>query len=522
MWSIKFLSGPLEGQNVILQNGLIILGRDKSCEITIASSNISKKHAQIVVKDSSITIEDLNSTNGIFYKGKKIFRQDLKKGDLISIHDIIFEVKETKKASLHPYFQNTQDQSFTKKEEEENPEQKTPKKDLDFENMQKGLKGYLHNVILPGVYKLAEWLEFKWVITSFVILFIALVVTFSSIPLIQILKSSIEQEGKNHAESIALTLAQLNRKGIQKGSTVSLSVSYAQKRPGVKKAYIVHATDGRILAPAALAQTYPKDSFIHKARKQDTRSVKKLNSSTIASAIPINFYNPETGENAPAAYAIVYYDMGSLAVEGATIFSLLVQNLFIACLLGFILLFFLINLIEFPIRSINFQFNESLKDNKASTVSISYQSKILSELCDHINSALNQISLNQMLNQSQEQGLEENSVDVDKQHEVHNLLEIIGFPALSIDLENQVVSAVNSNFSEQLGYEEIVQASLLDIEDEEFKNHLQNLLEQGKEQPKEIAFGQIVLKNISIQTACQFIMGQNQPAYAVVIFMPAD
>lgn len=524
MWAIKFLSGPLVGQDVILQDGLMILGRDKSCEIHVPSSNISKKHAQIIVKNESITIEDLKSTNGLFYKGKKILRQKLKKGDRIAINNIIFEVKKTEQPLVHPYFQHKLANNVESIPTNETAQAGTDnsKKDLDFQNVQKGFKGYIHNVVLPGVYKLAEWIEFKWVITSFVILFITLVLVFSSVPLVQILKSSVEQESKNHAESIALTVAQLNRRGIQSGSTATLSVAYAQRRPGVKKAYIINAADGRILSPASLAQTYPKDSFIHQARKQDTKTIKKLNSSTMVAAVPIDFYNPETGENTPAAYSIVYYDMASLSVGGTTIFSLLVQNLFIACILGFILLFFLINLIEFPIRSINFQFNESLKDNKASAVSIFYQSKVLSELCDHINSALNQISLNQMLNRSQDQNLNDSPMNTDKHHEVSNLLEIMGFPAISIDLENQIVSAINSNFSEQLGYDELINASLSDIEDGELKNHLQSLLEQGREQPTEISFGQIVLKNMSIQTACQFIAGQSQPAYAIVIFMPAD
>ena len=522
MWAIKFLSGPCAGKEFILQNGLVVLGRAESCEVQIKSSSVSKKHAQIIVKDSGLSIEDLNSSNGIFYKGKKIKSQKLKQGDRIAIHDIIFEVKKKTQPVMHPYFQQTQ-QNYESQEYASNETSNLKnKKELDFQNIQKGMKGYIHNVILPGIYKLAEIIEFKWLVAIFMVVFVTVVITFSSVPLVQILKSSVEQEGKNHAESIAVTLSKLNRKSLQTGLNAGLTVDYAQRRPGVKKAYIINAVDGRILAPSELAQTYPKDSFIHKARKNDRTTIQKIGK-TIAAAVPIEFYNPETGENTPVAYSIVMYDIGTLSVDGTTILSLLVQNLFIAGVIGFILFFFLINLIEFPIRSISHQLNESLKDSKTASVSTLYQSQVLSDLCTHINSALNQISLNQMLNKNKESAEDLNQqANANRSNEMTNLVEIIGYPALSIDLESNTVAAINSNFSDQLGYNDILNIAIEDISENDLKEHLKMLVEQGQASPGEISFGEIVLQSITAQTACQFIMGQNQPAYAVVIFMPSE
>lgn len=526
MWAIKFLSGPCVGKEFLLQDGLVVLGRDETCEVPIPSKSVSKKHAQIVVKGDGITIEDLNSSNGVFYKTKKIKTQKLKEGDRIALHNIIFEVQKKSQPMVHPYFQQVGQQNSLQNDYTQNqtkdPINQTKKKELDFDNIQKGFKGYINNVVLPGVYKLAEWMEFKWLVGGFVVIFIFSVVTLSSVPLIQILKSSVEQEGKNHAESIAVTLAKLNQKPLRTGLNAGLTVDYAQRRPGVEKAYIISALDGRILAPAELAQTYPKIPFIHKARRVEVNSIKKLGNSKIAAVVPISFYSPESGKNVPVAYSVVLYDIGSLSVSGVKVFSLLTQNLFIACILGLILFFFLINLIEFPIRSISHQLNESLKDSTASSVSTLYQSKILSELCDHINSALNQISLNQMLNKNDGADDSSNKSIANKHNEMTNLVEIVGFPSLSVDLETETVSATNSNFSEQLGYSEILNSSIADIQDNDLRQHLEMLLKQGQASPEEISFGEIVLNNMSIQTACQFIMGQNKPAYAIVIFMPAQ
>jgi len=105
MWSIKFLSGPQAGKEIFLQKGLVILGRDSSCKIKIQAQGISKKHAQIIMDDTSLRIEDLNSSNGTFVNGKQIQTRHLKSGDRISIYNVLLEVKQQHIVSYpHPYF----------------------------------------------------------------------------------------------------------------------------------------------------------------------------------------------------------------------------------------------------------------------------------------------------------------------------------------------------------------------------------------------------------------------------------
>jgi len=524
MWIIKFLSGPKAGQEVLLQEGLVLLGRESSCQISLPSKGISKKHAQITVKGKQVEIEDLNSSNGIFYKGKKIKTQKLKEGDRVVLNDIVFElIYKNTQDQLHPYFYpHSQPPSYAQNEHIKPTIE--PKKDLNFQNIEKSIKGYIHGVLLPGVYKLAEWLEFKWVVGFFLIGFIFLVMILSAIPMTQILKSSVEQESKNHSESIAVTLAKLNRKHLKSGLHTALTVAYAQQRPGVKKAYIIDAINGSILAPSELAHTYPKSSFIHKARTRDQKTVQKIESSTVGAVVPIRFYNPETGENKPVAYSVVLYDMGTLAFGGTQVLSLMIQNLFIACILGLIAFFFLINLIEFPIKTINRQLNDALKNNSSSAIAVSYQSSILNELCNHINSALNQISLNQMLNSnpSTKSEIEQNLPESNRQSEMDNLVHIVGYPCLAIDLSDDSIASLSKTFIDQLGYDDIVHKPLSDMVYTDLKEHLQTLIEQGKNNPEEISFGEVIIKNMNIQTTCQIIMGSKGPAYAIVAFTTAD
>ena len=520
MWTIKFLSGPKAGKEIFLQKGLYILGRDTSCKIQISAPGISKKHAQFIVDENGIRIEDLNSSNGTFLGGKQIQTSKLQSGNRIALHTIILEIKKKELEQPHPYLapyssqQMHQPTPYTQSNAQEAPNQPTAQSVSAFKI---DFRTYLDNVVLPGIYKLAEWMEFRWVIGGFIVGFIFLVMAFSSVPLIQILKSSVEQESRNHAESIATTVAKLNRKHLEQGLPSAITMDYALRRPGVKEAYIINALNGQIVAPADRAHTYPKNSVVHRARKLDQVSVEKLNSSTLAAIVPIRFFNQKTGDRSPTAYSVIVYDMGVLAVGNSKIISLFIQNLFIASILGLLLFFFFINLIEFPLKSINLQFNRALKDDKSPSVSVNYQSEPLKDLCSSINSALNQISLGQSY---KEESSSPSGTEMHRQNEMDNLVEIIGFPSLAIQLADNSIASVNSNFKDQMELEDILHQPVQSLSHSALKEHLGILLEQGNAQPQEISFGEIELKGNQLQTTCQFVMGSQSPAYAIITFVP--
>ncbi|MDE0092166.1 MAG: FHA domain-containing protein, partial [Oligoflexia bacterium] len=291
MWSLKFLSGPKAGQEILLQKGLFVLGRESNCEISVPSSGISKKHAQITVKGDELVIEDLNSSNGTFIRGKQIKKAILKQGDKVFLHDVIFEInqKTAPLSQMYAFSPTASPTVLTSPSNVETEENIINKKNSLFQNISKFVKFYLNDVFLPGIYQLAEWIEFKILIACFVMAFVVLVTVLSSFPLISVLKSSVEQESLNNVENIAITLAQANRNSLRKGLQSAVNVDYALRRPGVEKAFIISANDGRILAPAEVAHTYPKSSFVHKARKREEKTVEKISSSSVAAVVPISF-----------------------------------------------------------------------------------------------------------------------------------------------------------------------------------------------------------------------------------------
>ncbi|HEY2675907.1 MAG TPA: FHA domain-containing protein [Steroidobacteraceae bacterium] len=66
------------------------IGRAPGCELHIDSSSVSRHHALILAGTREAIIEDLNSTNGVMLNGRKVTRQVLNDGDIVTIGEIQF------------------------------------------------------------------------------------------------------------------------------------------------------------------------------------------------------------------------------------------------------------------------------------------------------------------------------------------------------------------------------------------------------------------------------------------------
>jgi hypothetical protein len=61
------------------------IGRGSDNEIVLDTKHVSRYHAVLLAGPVNTTIEDLNSTNGVFVNGKRIARQVLKDGDRVTV-----------------------------------------------------------------------------------------------------------------------------------------------------------------------------------------------------------------------------------------------------------------------------------------------------------------------------------------------------------------------------------------------------------------------------------------------------
>jgi pSer/pThr/pTyr-binding forkhead associated (FHA) protein len=75
-----------DGSRHTLEGDLVTIGRQASCSIVIADSNISRVHARLRAVDNGWTIEDLGSTNGTKVDGELIIEPTLlSHGQLIAL-----------------------------------------------------------------------------------------------------------------------------------------------------------------------------------------------------------------------------------------------------------------------------------------------------------------------------------------------------------------------------------------------------------------------------------------------------
>lgn len=69
----------------------MLIGREQGCDILIEEGNPSRRHARILCSDNSVTIEDLQSTNGTFVNNNRVNRPSpLKEGDVVRFDTAAF------------------------------------------------------------------------------------------------------------------------------------------------------------------------------------------------------------------------------------------------------------------------------------------------------------------------------------------------------------------------------------------------------------------------------------------------
>jgi type II secretory pathway predicted ATPase ExeA len=75
-----------------LRTGRIIIGRTVDNDIQIDSKFISRHHCQITTTSEGSILEDLNSTNGVYVKSKRVRRHHLNDGDVVVLgkHEIMY------------------------------------------------------------------------------------------------------------------------------------------------------------------------------------------------------------------------------------------------------------------------------------------------------------------------------------------------------------------------------------------------------------------------------------------------
>lgn len=91
-WVFTVVEGNDRGRQFIGATTELKIGRQPENHICLRDPKVSRFHALIKIKDSSLIIKDLQSTNGTLVNNERIRRRQLQPGDLIKLGDSIIEV----------------------------------------------------------------------------------------------------------------------------------------------------------------------------------------------------------------------------------------------------------------------------------------------------------------------------------------------------------------------------------------------------------------------------------------------
>lgn len=90
---LVFKTGDSDAQILSLQAGVTTVGRHPANDVTLNDHSISSRHCRIVVQGESVSIIDLESTNGTFIDGKPVKEALLLPGQQLRLGNLDFTLE---------------------------------------------------------------------------------------------------------------------------------------------------------------------------------------------------------------------------------------------------------------------------------------------------------------------------------------------------------------------------------------------------------------------------------------------
>ncbi|MDH3952050.1 MAG: FHA domain-containing protein, partial [Deltaproteobacteria bacterium] len=88
-YELLVVKGPGKGQVYPLEGDEeVIIGRDQSCDLSFDDRTLSRQHVKIVKDGDSLTVEDLDSVNGLLLNGMRESSAELKVDDRLTLGNI--------------------------------------------------------------------------------------------------------------------------------------------------------------------------------------------------------------------------------------------------------------------------------------------------------------------------------------------------------------------------------------------------------------------------------------------------
>ena len=108
-----------------LRLGRLIIGRTFDNDLQVDSKFISRHHCQIITTAEGSVLEDLNSTNGVYVKSKRVRKHHLNDGDVIVLgkHEIMYLDERSVRSRVHQEADSTGNHAAVDEEDLEDAEE---------------------------------------------------------------------------------------------------------------------------------------------------------------------------------------------------------------------------------------------------------------------------------------------------------------------------------------------------------------------------------------------------------------
>lgn len=91
--SLEFIEPDDWAKQRVSVGQALVIGRSAECDLAIADTYLSSRHARFALDEGDLTVEDLGSTNGTYVnQGMVHGRVHLEKGDIVQVGGVLFEV----------------------------------------------------------------------------------------------------------------------------------------------------------------------------------------------------------------------------------------------------------------------------------------------------------------------------------------------------------------------------------------------------------------------------------------------
>jgi pSer/pThr/pTyr-binding forkhead associated (FHA) protein len=88
-------TGSLAGPPMFpLRDMITVVGRSSECDLVLHSTKVSRRHAEVVIGRSVISVTDLGSRNGTFLDEQRIHKMTVAHGQLVRFGDVSFVFSE--------------------------------------------------------------------------------------------------------------------------------------------------------------------------------------------------------------------------------------------------------------------------------------------------------------------------------------------------------------------------------------------------------------------------------------------